>query len=66
MNTLMCDNIREEVMVIHKKIEQQIQQPDTTREEREMLTKAKKSVKETIEFLLQAMKINVERGMSKK
>lgn len=66
MNALMCDNIREVALLQYKQIEQQIMQPDTTKEECEILIKAQKSVSDTIRYLLQAIGLNVVQGMSRR
>ena len=65
MIVVVCDNIREIAIQLHKQIELQMMDPATTKEEREKLEDAKQSMAATIRHLLQAIEINVERVMSK-
>lgn len=66
MNIVVCDNIKDVAMQLHKQIEQQILGPDTTREEREILIEAQQSMGGAVRFLMQAIGINVERVMSRR
>lgn len=65
MNILVCDNIRDMAMQLHKQIERQLLDPATTKEEREKLVDAKQSMTAAIRYLLQVIEISVKRGMSK-
>lgn len=66
MNVVVCDNIKDVAMQLHKQIEQQILDPGTNKGEREKLIDAQQSIGGAIRFLLQAMGIEVERVMSRR
>lgn len=66
MNIVVCDNIKDMAMQLHRQIEQQIMEPETTKEEREKLIEAQQSMGGAIRFLLQAIGVDVERVMSRR
>lgn len=66
MNIVVVDNIRDVAMQLHKQVEQQILEPDTTKVERERLVEAQQSLGGAIRFLLQAIAIEVENVMSRR
>ena len=66
MNIIVCDNIKDVAMKLQKQVEQQILEPDTTKEERNRLIKAQQSFGDAIRFLLQAIRIEVECVMSRR
>ena len=66
MNIVVVDNIKGVAMQLHKQVEQQILEPDTTKEQRERLVEAQQSLGGAIRFLLQAIGIEVERVMSRR
>lgn len=66
MNIVVCDNIKDVAMQLHKQVEQQLLESDTTKEERERLIEAQQSLGGAVRFLLQAIGIEVERVMSRR
>ena len=66
MNIVVVDNIKDVAMQLHKQVEQQILEPDTTKVERERLVEAQQSLGGAIRFLLQAIGIEVENVMSRR
>ena len=66
MNIVVVDNIKGVAMQLHKQVEQQILEPETTKEQRERLVEAQQSLGGAIRFLLQAIGIEVERVMSRR
>lgn len=66
MNIVVVDNIKDMAMQLHKQVEQQMLEPDTTKEERESLIKAQQYLGGSIRFMLQAIGIEVERVMSRR
>lgn len=66
MNIVVVDNIKDVAMQLHKQVEQQILDPETTEEERARLVDAKQSLGGTIRFLLQAIGIKVGDVMSRR
>lgn len=65
MNIIVCDNIKDIAVQLHKQVEQQILDPKTTKKEKECLEEAKKSIKGAVGFLMETMKIEVERMVYK-
>ena len=63
MNIVVVDNIKDVAMQLHKQVEQQILEPETTKEERERLTEAQQSLGGAVRFLLQAIGIEVNNVM---
>lgn len=66
MNIVVCDNIKDMAMGLHKQVEQQLLEFDTTKEERERLIEAQQSLGGAVRFLLQAIGIEVGRVMSRR
>ena len=66
MNIVVVDNMRDMAMQLHKQVEQQMLEPDTTKEERESLIKSQQYLGGAIRFMLQAIGIEVERVMSRR
>lgn len=66
MNIVVVDNIKDVAMQLHKQVEQQILEPETTKEERARLVNAQQSIGGAIRFLLQAIGIEVEDVMSRR
>ena len=66
MNIVVVDNIKDMAMQLHKQVEQQMLEPDTTKEERESLVKSQQYLGGAIRFMLQAIGIEVERVMSRR
>lgn len=66
MNIVVVDNIKGVAMQLHKQVEQQILEPDTTKEQRERLVEAQQSLGGAIRFLLQAIGIEVNNVMSRR
>ena len=66
MNIVVVDNIKDVAMQLHRQVEQQILEPDTTKEERERLVEAQQFLGGAIRFLLQAIGIEVENVMSRR
>lgn len=66
MNIVVVDNIKGVAMQLHKQVEQQILEPDTTKVERERLVEAQQSLGGAIRFLLQAIGIEVNNVMSRR
>lgn len=66
MNIVVVDNIKDVAMKLHKQVEQQILEPETTKEERVRLVEAQQSLSVAIRFLLQAIAAKVNRKMSRR
>lgn len=66
MNIVVCDNIKDMAMQLHKQLDQQMLDPDTTKEEMGKLLEAQQSLGGAVRFLMQAIGINVERIMSRR
>lgn len=66
MNIVVVDNIKDVARQLHEQVEQQILEPETTKEERERLIKAQQSLGSAVRFLLQAIGIEVEQVMSRR
>ena len=66
MNIVVVDNIKGVAMQLHKQVEQQILEPDTTKVERERLVEAQQSLGGAIRYLLQAIGIEVNNVMSRR
>lgn len=66
MNIVVCGNIKDEAVQLHKQIERQILDPETTKQERNKLEDAKLSMAGAARLLLQAIAVKVEREMSEK
>lgn len=64
MNIVVVDNIKDVAMQLHRQVEQQILEQETTKEERGLLVEAQQSLGGAVRFLLQAMGVEVERVMS--
>lgn len=66
MNIVVVDNIKDVALQLHKQVEQQMLEPNTTKEERERLVNAQQSIGGAIRFLLQAIAIEVKNVMSRR
>lgn len=66
MNIVVVDNIKDIAMQLHKQLDQQIMEPETTEVEFKRLTEAQQSLGGAIRFMMQAIGIEVERVMSRR
>lgn len=64
MNIVVCDNIKNIAMQLHKQLDQQIIDPGTNKEEMRRLLEAQQSLGGAVRFLMMAIGANVERSMS--
>lgn len=66
MNIVVVDNIKDVAMQLHKQVEQQILETETTKEERGLLVEAQQSLGGVVRFLMQAIGVEVEHVMSRR
>lgn len=66
MNIVVCDNIKDMAMQLHRQLDQQILEPDTTNEEMGRLLDAQQALSGAARFLMLAKGFKVEQLRSRK